>query len=77
MIHESTPQPRGKNTVKRNSKRDSSRKSSKFRRLFTPVAGLNLPLEKVSDSSNFSKNSLFSNSVLLCSFLWVVEWIHK
>jgi len=31
----STPEPRGKNTVKRNSKRESSRKSSKNRRLFT------------------------------------------
>jgi len=31
---------------------------------------LNLLPEKVSDSSNFS------NSVLLCSFLWAVEWIN-
>ena len=38
-IHESTPQPRGKNTVKRNSKRESSRKSSKNRRL---LPGANL-----------------------------------
>jgi len=43
----------------------------------TPVARLNLLLEKVSDSSNFSQNSLFSNSVLLCSLLWALEWIHE
>jgi len=38
-IHESTPQPRVKNTVKRNSKWESARKSSKNRRLF-PGANL-------------------------------------
>ena len=37
--------------------------------LVTPVAGLNLPPEKVSDSPSFSSNFLSSNSVLLCSFL--------
>ena len=39
--HESTPQPRGKNTVKRNSERRIPRKSSENRRLFT---GANLVL---------------------------------
>ena len=44
-IHESTPQPRGKNTVKRNSKRESSRRSSKNQRLFL---GVNLVLRLAS-----------------------------
>ena len=44
---------------------------------FTPVARLNLLPEKVTDFSNFSQNWLFSTSVLLCSFLWSVEWIHE
>jgi len=38
----------------------------------TPVVGLNLLLEKVSDSPNFSLEFFFPNSILLCSFtgLW-------
>ena len=59
----STPQPRGKNTVKRNSKRESSRKSSKNRRLF-PGANLFLRLastktqltEKLSETSSVRWN---------------------
>jgi len=34
-VYESTPQPRGKNTVERNSERRIPRKSSESRRLFT------------------------------------------
>jgi len=49
----------------------------RFFQPITPVARLNLLPEKVSDSSNFFWNSLFSNSVLLCSSFWAVEWIHK
>jgi len=33
-------------------------------------------LVKVSDSPNSFSEFFFSNSVLLCSFLWAVEWIH-
>jgi len=44
---------------------------------FTPVARSNLLPWKVSDSPNFSWEFFFPNSVLLCSFLWAVEWIHK
>ena len=42
-IHESTPQPRGKNTLKRNSDRLIPRKSSENQRLFT---GVNLVLRR-------------------------------
>jgi len=41
------------------------------------VAGLNLLPEKVSDSPNFFWEFFFLNSVLLCFFLWAVEWIHE
>jgi len=33
--------------------------------------------EKVSDSPNSLSEFFFSNSVVLCSFLWAVEWIHE
>jgi len=39
----------------------------------TPVAGLDLLPEKVSDSPNFSSEFFFPNSDLLCSFLGL--WI--
>ena len=43
----------------------------------TPVAGSNLLPEKVSDSPNLFSEFFFPNSVLLCSFLWTVKWIHE
>jgi len=43
----------------------------------TPVARLNLLWYKVSDSPNFFSKFFFPNSVLLCSFLWAVEWIRE
>ena len=43
----------------------------------TPVARLNWLRYKVSDFPNSFSEFFFSNSVLLCSFLWAVEWIHE
>jgi len=34
-------------------------------------------LHRLSDSPNSFLEFFFSNSVLLCSFLWAVEWIHE
>ena len=56
-IHESTPQPRGKNTVKRNSKRENSRKSSKNQRLFP---GANLVVRPALDRFAKIITSIFS-----------------
>ena len=42
--------------------------------VFTPVAGLKMLQWKVSDSPNFFSEFFFPNFVLLCSFLWAVEW---